>query len=106
MRKPRWIFRFGMRATGTAVHFLSWTIGCDFKVINRIVNGKAQVTPKIAIKLGAAFNTSPDFWLNAPKAVDIYEASREITSLPKSRLKKSAESTIRVRVRGGGLEET
>ena len=63
-------------------------IGCDFKVINRIVNGKAQVTPKIAVKLGAAFNTTPDFWLNAQKAVDIYEASRSIKRLPKSLLKK------------------
>ena len=63
-------------------------IGCDFKVINRIVNGKAQVTPKMAIKLGAAFNTSPDFWLNAQKAVDIYKASHQIKRLPKSLLKK------------------
>src|SRR3972149_9266572 len=28
-------------------------IGCDFKVINRIINEKAQVTPKLAIKLAA-----------------------------------------------------
>lgn len=63
-------------------------IGCDFKVVNRIVNGKAQVTPNIAIKLGAAFSTSPDFWLNAQKAVDIYAASRKIKRLPKSLLKK------------------
>src|SRR5215813_4196216 len=68
--------------------FLASHIGCDFKVVNRIVNGKAQVTPRMAIKLGAAFNTSPDFWLNAQKAVDIYEASRRIKRLPKSLLKK------------------
>lgn len=63
-------------------------IQCDFKVINRIVNGKAQVTPTIAIKLGAAFNTSPEFWLNSQKAVDIYVASRAIKRLPKSLLRK------------------
>ena len=62
-------------------------IGCDFKVINRIVNGKAQVTPRIALKLGAAFSTSPDFWLNSQKAVDIYRASRELKRLPKPLLK-------------------
>ena len=42
----------------------------------------------MAIKLGAAFNTSPDFWLNAQKAVDIYNASRQIKRLPKSLLKR------------------
>ena len=62
-------------------------IGCDVKVINRIVNGKTQLTPKIALKLGAAFNTSPDFWLNAQKAVDIYGASRQIGRLPGTLLK-------------------
>lgn len=64
-------------------------IGCDFKVINRIVNQKAQVTPKLAIKLAAAFSTTPDFWLNAQKMVDIYNASRQIKRLPKSLLKKA-----------------
>ncbi len=77
-----------LRPLNISQRLLADHIGCDFKVINRIVNGKAQVTPKIAIKLGAAFNTSPDFWLNAQKAVDIYEASRDIKRLPKSLLKK------------------
>ena len=77
-----------LRPLNISQRLLADHIGCDFKVINRIVNGKAQVTPKIAIKLGAAFNTSPDFWLNAQKAVDIYEAFRDIKRLPKSLLKK------------------
>lgn len=64
-------------------------IRCDFKVVNRIVNERAQVTPKLAIKLGAAFKTTPDFWLNAQKALDIYHTSREIKRLPKPLLRKA-----------------
>lgn len=64
-------------------------IGCDFKVINRIVNQRAQVTPRLAIKLAAAFSTTPDFWLNAQKMVDIYNASRQLKRLPKPLLKKA-----------------
>lgn len=63
-------------------------IRSDVKVINRVVNGKAQITPKIAIKLAAAFSTTPEFWLNAQRALDIYKASRQIKRLPKSLLKK------------------
>lgn len=59
-------------------------IKCDVKVINRIVNGRCAVTAPLALKLAAALNTTPDFWLNAQKAVDIYEASKEIDSLPKA----------------------
>ncbi|MES2344818.1 MAG: HigA family addiction module antitoxin [Chlamydiota bacterium] len=47
-------------------------LGCDYKVINRIVNERASVTPEIAIKLAAAFETTPDFWLNAQMAVDLW----------------------------------
>ncbi|NJL27597.1 MAG: HigA family addiction module antidote protein [Thermoanaerobaculia bacterium] len=38
-------------------------LGCDVKVINRIVNGRTRVTPELALKLGAALRTSADLWL-------------------------------------------
>ncbi len=57
-------------------------IGYDVKVINRLVNGRTGVTAFLALKLAAKLNTSPEFWLNAQKAVDIYEASRSIGKLP------------------------
>lgn len=47
-------------------------IGCDYKVINRIANEKAAVTVEMATKLAAAFDTTPDFWLNAQMAVDLW----------------------------------
>ncbi|HKY99660.1 MAG TPA: HigA family addiction module antitoxin [Rhabdochlamydiaceae bacterium] len=48
-------------------------LSCDYKVINRIINERASVTPEMAIKLAAAFNTTPDFWLNAQMAIDLWE---------------------------------
>jgi len=64
-------------------------LGCDVKVINRIVNGRSAVTAEMALKLGAAFETSPEFWLNAQEAVDIYNASQRLTTLPTALLKAS-----------------
>ncbi|MCY3988415.1 MAG: HigA family addiction module antitoxin [Gammaproteobacteria bacterium] len=58
-------------------------LGCDIKVVNRIVNGRTSVSAGMALKLGAAFRTTPEFWLNAQKAVDIYRASRAGVELPK-----------------------
>ena len=52
---------------------LSLHIGCDYKVINRIINEKASVSPEMAIKLSLAFDTSPDFWLNAQMALDLWK---------------------------------
>ena len=64
-------------------------LGCDVKVINRIVNERTSVSAEMAIKLGAAFNTSPQFWLNAQQAVDVYRAEKEIKKKPQPLLKAS-----------------
>ena len=45
-------------------------LGCDVKVVNRIVNGRTAVTAEMAIRLGAALRMSPEFWLNAQQTVD------------------------------------
>ncbi len=58
-------------------------IGQDVKVINRIVNGRSAVTAEVALKLAAAFRTTPEFWLNAQKAVDLFEARSRVSKLPK-----------------------
>lgn len=58
-------------------------IGCDVKVINRIVNENSSVTAEMAVKLGAALKTSPHFWLNAQKALDLYYALKSTKKLPK-----------------------
>ena len=66
---------------------LAGHLGCDLKVINRIINGRTSVTAQMALKLGAAFRTSPEFWLNAQKAVDLHRAARRLSSLPKALLR-------------------
>ncbi len=58
-------------------------LGCDVKVVNRIVNGRTSVRAEMALKLGATFRTTPEFWLNAQKAVDLYRASNQTVALPK-----------------------
>ena len=57
-------------------------VGHDVKVINRIVRGRAKVTASMALKLAAAFDTSPEFWLNAQQAIDLHEARQQIGTLP------------------------
>ena len=68
---------FGLTQKQLATH-----IGCDVKVINRIVNNKTSVTAEMAIKLASTFGTSPQFWLNAQQAVDIYRATAKLKIIP------------------------
>ncbi len=70
---------FGLTQKKLAAH-----IGCDVKVINRIVNNKTSLTAEMAIKLASTFGTSPQFWLNAQQAVDIYQATSKLKIIPES----------------------
>ena len=75
---------FGMSQKELAHH-----LGCDVKVVNRIVKGRTSVTAAMAVRLGAAFGTTPDFWLNCQMACDLYRAIKSARRLPR-RLVRSA----------------
>jgi antitoxin HigA-1 len=82
-----------LKPMGLTQRELADHLDCDVKVVNRIVNGKTSVTAEMALKLGAAFAISPEFWLSAQKAVDLYEATQVAKSLPKSLLKRTGWPT-------------
>ena len=71
-----------MNPLGLTQKQLATHIGCDVKVINRIVNNKTSVTAEMAIKLASTFGTSPQFWLNAQQAVGIYRATVKLKAIP------------------------
>lgn len=68
-------------------------LGCDLKVINRVVNGRMRIGAALALRLGAALNTTPEFWLNAQKAVDLFDEVQKGASLPTPLFRRAAEST-------------
>jgi antitoxin HigA-1 len=78
-----------MKPLGLTQKRLADHLGCDVKVINRLVNSRTSVTPEMALKLGGAFQMSPEFWLNAQKAVDLYRAAQALGDLPASLLRAS-----------------
>lgn len=69
--REEFLIPLGITQKQLAVH-----LGCDYKVINRIVNEKSAVTPDIAAKLADALETSPNFWLNAQMAVDLWKLTK------------------------------
>ncbi len=72
---------------GMTQRHLADHLGCDVKLVNRIVNGRSSVTAEMALKLAASFRTTPDFWLNAQKAVDLHRATSRVADLPRPLLR-------------------
>jgi addiction module HigA family antidote len=48
------------------------------KTVSAIINGKQSVTPEMAIKLGKAFNITPEFWLRAQDNYDLAQARKKV----------------------------
>lgn len=67
---------------GLSQEDLASHLGWSPDEVARLVGGMTAVTARQALHLAAAFETSPEFWLNAQKAVDLYEASQQMESLP------------------------
>ena len=57
-------------------------IGVEVKAINRIVNNKSSITPEMSVKLGCALGISPQFWMNAQIASDLWRVKMSATELP------------------------
>jgi antitoxin HigA-1 len=48
--------------------------------LSRLLNGKAGISANMALRLAAAFGTSPELWMNMQTQYDLWRASR--TRLP------------------------
>ena len=64
-------------------------IKVDTKTINRVVNGHTAITPELAVKFGAAFSMSAEFWLHLQHSVDISKVHQKKKLLPKPLIKAS-----------------
>jgi addiction module HigA family antidote len=57
---------------------LADALGVSRFSVNQIVNGRRAVTAEMALRLAQVTSTSPEFWLNLQRDVDIYNARRTI----------------------------
>ncbi len=44
--------------------------------LSAIINGKAGISPQMALKLSKAFNTTPQYWMNLQANYDLWQASK------------------------------
>lgn len=63
---------------GLTVAGLAKTIGVSRQSINELLRGRRAVSPEMALRLGRLFGNSPEFWLNAQRAVDLWDAAQAI----------------------------
>jgi addiction module HigA family antidote len=57
---------------------LADAIGVSRQTVNELLRGRRSVSPGMALRLARLFGNSAEFWLNAQRAVDLWDASQAI----------------------------
>ena len=63
---------------GLTVVGLAAAVGVSRQSINELLRGRRAVSPQMALRLSRLFGNSPEFWLNAQRAVDLWDATQAI----------------------------
>lgn len=65
-----------MMDIGLTTATLSKALGVSRQTINELLRERRSVTPATALRLGKLFGNTPEFWLNAQRSVDLWDAEQ------------------------------
>jgi len=63
---------------GLTVTTLAQTLGVSRQTVNELLRERRALSAAMALRLSRLFGNSPEFWLNAQRAVDLWQAEREL----------------------------
>jgi antitoxin HigA-1 len=63
---------------GLSVSSFAKALGVSRQTINELLRERRALSPAMALRLSRLFGNTPEFWLSAQRAVDLWEASRSI----------------------------
>lgn len=63
---------------GLSVSTLAEALGVSRQTVNELLRERRALSPAMALRLSRLFGNSPDFWLNAQRAVDLWQAEKEL----------------------------
>jgi addiction module HigA family antidote len=61
---------------GLSVTEAAEALGVSRKTLSAILNGRAGISPEMAIRLSIAFGTSAESWLNQQSMYDLWQAEQ------------------------------
>ena len=63
---------------GLTVAGLAEAIGVSRQSINELLRERRAISPEMALRLARLFGNSAEFWLNAQRSVDLWDAAQAI----------------------------
>ncbi len=63
---------------GLTISSLAKALGVSRQTVNELIREHRAVSPEMALRLARLFGNTPEFWLNAQRAVDLWDAAKSI----------------------------
>ena len=63
---------------GLTVASLAEALGVSRQTVNELLRERRALSPEMALRLSRLFGNAPEFWLNAQRAVDLWDAAEAI----------------------------
>ena len=63
---------------GLAVSTFAKALGVSRQTVNELLHERRSVSPEMALRLSRLFGNSAEFWLNAQRAVDLWNVARRL----------------------------
>ena len=63
---------------GLTIGNLAAALGVSRQTINELLRERRALSPAMALRLSRLFGNSPEFWLNAQRAVDLWQAKQDL----------------------------
>src|SRR5574342_701764 len=61
---------------GLTVSGMAKALGISRQTVNELLRERRAVSPEMPLRLARSFGNTPEFWLNAQRAVDPWDAAR------------------------------
>jgi addiction module HigA family antidote len=71
---------------GVSVTDAAKALGVSRKTLSSVLNGRAGISPEMAVRLSIAFDTSAESWLNQQIQYDLWQAEKRRKSLRVTRI--------------------
>jgi addiction module HigA family antidote len=65
---------------GLTVASLAEALGVSRQTVNELLRERRALSPEMALRLSRLFGNTAEFWLNAQRAVDLWDAAEAIKS--------------------------